>query len=333
MFLRTISTLGKACFFSMRAAHRFVTPMAKRAIARTANPKCSYPVAVRHTNGGPLTTGMQVRDPLATSSGVCAKAVQLANTEATAIKIADRIKTANISSGRHDLGVMWLYLYPEHKKARRVFKVLDRHLADALGFQRYYYPDVPFDPAKGTDGIMSDFHKEVSKQLDRRIAAADRSRRAAEETAARKTVEKPVEQPKAAPQVAKEVPTARAEAPVKQPPVQAPSPAPSPVPEVSVQAPAHKRQVAGEAFQGTITQAGMTTRHGAQGAYKSYCLTIHDGTREVPFFGAELQRQAADMGIKPGESVRIVYMGKQPIDIEGKPSSFKNLYQVTRVSA
>lgn len=223
------------------------------------------------------------------------------------VGVSDRVKTASIHGpGGVLLGVLWVYTYPNQGTAKRLFKVLDRGLARALGRDRYFFPDVPFEPKRGVDAIMSGLRGEVAKLLDQR---------------------KPIRKERPA-----KAQPAMAVNPVAEPPAQAvPAPArTAPDPVRSIVAPTHRRQVMGEVFAGRVTLAGLTNKQGKDGPYKTFCLTIHDGAKEIPLFGAELERQAVDLKIQAGDKVRVVFMGKQPVEIPGKPTSFKNLYQVTR---
>ena len=47
---------------------------------------------------------------------------------------------------------------------------------------------------------------------------------------------------------------------------------------------------------------------------------------------AELERQAADLKIKPGDKIKVIFMGKQQTTVPGSTRpSYKNLYQLTRM--
>lgn len=256
--------------------------------------------------------------------------------------VADRVMTLDLYSGKLRMGVLWLYLYPEKGIARRVFKVLDKELAKALRFEKYYYEDVSFDASQGCEQIMQRFQDEVRLQLDKRTACKTRRRTDApipQQGASVAPRKAPIQE---AAKIVPPVPPAVVSTPVHPQPVasvkavetpvvlQAPV-QPSPTPAVVV--PTHKRQVQGDVYKGVVTQAGLTQRTGRRGPYSTFCLTLHDGAREIPLFGAELARQVSDQGIAPGERVQVVFMGQQPIPNGSGESTYKNLYQVTRVAA
>ncbi len=94
-----------------------------------------------------------------------------------------------------------------------------------------------------------------------------------------------------------------------------------------------QRRVRGDEYQGVVTTAGLTLRNGPDGGpYRTYCLTLNDGIREVPLFGMELERQACDQRIRPGDRVRVIYLGREPLQLPGRSRpSYKNLYQLTRM--
>lgn len=249
--------------------------------------------------------------------------------------VADRVQTAELfGRGGIQLGVMWLYLYPEKRIAKRVFKVTHRPLALALKWDRRYMPDVPFDNMIGHQPIMDAMAREVSALLNK-----------TQEPKREKVREKP--QSKAPVGASTQVHSIAREAtaetikpestsigashaaatPVIQKPVQK-----LVSDDTSVVMPNSHRAVKGETYIGKVTTAGMTQKDGADGPYQTFCLTIHDGEREIPLSGNELKRQVRDLDVKVGENVRVVFMGKVAVDVPGKKKpGFKNLYQVTRV--
>lgn len=258
------------------------------------------------------------------------------------LPVSDRVRTSTVVASGMTMGVLWLYLYPTESKARRVFKVLDAGLARALGFSRYYYPDVPYDPVEGTDRIMGDFKKLVACQLDRRPASA--GVRSPKEVKPQKVRAEADQGRKVRDALAALAPKAslqddRAEqqpaSPVRKAQEHDARPQStsfeSTVPDVV--APAHMRKVRGSEQVGVITSSGVTQRpDGRGGSYKTFCLTLHDGSVELPMFGVELERQARDLGLRVGEKVRVVSMGRQTVDGEDGSKFRKNLYQVTRVA-
>jgi hypothetical protein len=231
--------------------------------------------------------------------------------------VSERVHLAEVvGPGGLVYGVMWLYLYPERRIAKRVFKVTDRWLAKSLKTDRYFMEQVPFDPKVGSMPVMKQMHKEVGKLLDQR-ATFLRDKR-------------PV-----VPAVAAPAPVVAAPAPARQPPRPAAAPVATPVAAPVAKAPRDfRRNVVGEVYEGVVTVAGMTTKNGgANGSYKTFCLTLNDGQREVPLYGTELERQVHDLKIECGERVKVVFMGKTPTDVPGKGTVSKNLYQVTRTAS
>jgi hypothetical protein len=328
MNYRVLFWLGVSVAFGIRVAKSMIAMASKlrRVATRSVRKPSSH--AVRHLRGGALVQTPTLGNAQQTG-GKLLKVEKLPPPG----PVCDRVHSVDLYIGKLLLGVLWVYLYSEKKIARRVFKVHDRHLASAVGFSRYYYQDVPYDAANGVEEIVKAFHGEVSKQLDQRMARADKAR--AKERQQQDAVKKEAVQQK---------PIQKSSAvPVTQPP-KASAATSVGAPELateasasrvhSVAAPEHRRQVKGDAVIGSVASAGMTKKVNQDGSsYSTYCLTIHDGDREVPFFGQELARQVGDLNIQPGEKIQVVFMGKQSIPMEGKPPRFKNLYQITRVHA
>lgn len=240
---------------------------------------------------------------------------------------SERVCTAQLV-GPHDIvfGVMWLYLYPRLGIARRVLKVTDPPLAKALGRNRFEFKEVPIDPVTGSRGMLDRMHAECMLVLDRRKQHQGGQRPA--------------------------LSTRRSHRPVAgdggQPPLRLAAAAPSALPVVTgsksmelldaapgAQAASAQRHVRGDEYQGVVTTAGLTVRKGPDGGpYRTYCLTVNDGIREVPLFGMELERQACDQRIRPGDRVRVIYMGREPLQLPGQSRpSYKNLYQLTRMES
>lgn len=259
--------------------------------------------------------------------------------------VSERVRTCDVWSGGLKMGVIWVYLYPDRGIARRVFKVLDKGLARALGWERYFYPDVPFKPSEGVEGIMDALRAEVAQQLDRR----KQGERGKHQKVDNKSGAAPVAVVDSVKLKHKPTPNGVVDsdtgmrsdgAPAKQGrgpegtrakvQTQAPVEVPPTVPEVVV--PAARRRVEGQRYEGVVTQAGRTNRTGSEGRYETFCLTLHDGKREIPLFGAELERQSTDMGLRPGEKVSVIFMGVQKIG-SGKDAYTKNLYQIQRTQS
>lgn len=243
-----------------------------------------------------------------------------------AVSAASRIITIPLEASTGlPIGVAWIYLYDKEGRARRLLKFTQPDLARLIcrGKEtRYFFKDVPYDPKVGTREIVQELTQEIRKLLDR---SRDKPQR--EQAAKAKAV-----QPKP---VKVEAPTAPAVEPPKRevpvqpimPPVQVVAP---PIPAQAPK-PAFERRVAGQAYVGRVVSAGMTERSGRDGTYSTFCLTLNDGECEQPLFGAELARQVKDMGIQPGEQIKVVFMRTEKVEVEGRKPYTRNLYQITRV--
>jgi hypothetical protein len=241
--------------------------------------------------------------------------------------VAERICTAQLV-GPHRIvfGVMWLYLYPRLGIARRVLKVTDPALARALHQDRFVFKEVAIDGEAGSRGMLDQLHTECLAVLNRR-----KSRQR--------------EQPPVTPRQGRKSRVVGNSGPAQLRLANAvPSGASAAMEAASTdllegvsgaRPVAMPRRVRGDQYQGVVTTAGLTVRNDACGSpYRTYCLTVNDGAREVPLFGMELERQACDLRIRPGDRVRVVYMGREPLHLPGQSRpSYRNLYQLTKMES
>ena len=319
MIYRVIYLLGLSVALCIRFAYALVVMASFRRHSAPSAQRAGVH-AVRHIRGGHLVRSDVISNEKR-SVGTPTKVVKLAAPGA----VSDRIKTIDLYSGKLLLGVLWIYMYPERSIARRVLKIQDRHLANALGRERWYYKDVPFDAEHTIESIVKDFHEEVSRQLDQRIVQAEKARTKERNKAEQVAAQAPAKAPAPGANQASVNSVVSPKAEDKQHSSVAPA---------SAIEPAQRRQVKGESVVGTVTQTGMTKKTGSEGVtYQTFCLTIHDGVREIPYFGTELSRQVADIDIRPGYKINVVYMGKKKVSADDDAPRFKNLYQLTRVNA
>ncbi len=240
---------------------------------------------------------------------------------------SERIVTAQLV-GPHGIvfGVMWLYLYPRLGIARRVLKVTDPHLAKAFNRDRFVFKEVVIDADAGSRGMLDQLHAECLAVLNRRKA---RQREQLPTMPRKSRQPRVLEDGGTAPlQLAAAASSGAA--------VAMESASAEPIDAVSCAQPvAMPRRVRGDEYQGVVTMAGLTLRNGADGShYRTFCLTVNDGAREVPLFGMELERQACDLRIRPGDRVRVIYMGREPLNLPGQSRpSYRNLYQLSRMES
>jgi hypothetical protein len=239
---------------------------------------------------------------------------------------SERVLTAQLVGPQGVIfGAMWVYIHPRLGIARRVLKVTDPHLAKALGKDRFEFKEVALDPSAGSKGMLDQFHAECLLLLDRR-KPRHREMRPGSPGGRRQSL----------------IPGTKGKTPLRLATVESESLSVATAPqetdlasvESGVSAPVVAR-VRGDEYQGVVTMAGLTNRNNPDGSpYRTYCLTVNDGNREVPLFGMELERQACDLRIRPGDRVRVIYMGREPLQVPGQPRpSYRNLYQLTRVES
>ena len=257
----------------------------------------------------------------------CRSLPDLPTPKANVPSASERICTAQLV-GPHGIvfGVMWLYLYPRLGIARRVLKVTDPALARALNRDRFVFKEVAIDKDAGSRGMLDQLHTECLAVLNRR-----KSRQR--------------EQPPVTPRQGRQSRVVGNSGPAQLGLATAvPSGGSAATERASTdllddvpcarQVPVPRR-LRGDQYQGVVTTAGLTVRNDADGSpYRTYCLTVNDGAREVPLFGMELERQACDLRIRPGDRVRVIYMGREPLHLPGQSRpSYRNLYQLKRMES
>lgn len=85
------------------------------------------------------------------------------------------------------------------------------------------------------------------------------------------------------------------------------------------------RAAKGDVRRGYVAEFGKTMRSGSGGAtYEAFCLKLDVDGSHLTFYGVELERECAERGVKPGQLIEIVSMGKQTTN----GGFHKNLYQI-----
>jgi hypothetical protein len=238
---------------------------------------------------------------------------------------SERVLTAQLVGPQGIVfGAMWVYVHPRLGIARRVLKVTDPHLARALGKDRFEFMEAVLGPSDGAKVLLDQFHVECLRLLDRR-KPRHREMCSVPPEGRRPTL----------------TPGSRTVTQLRLAALEPECPSGAPASHATdltsggsvVGVPTEPRRVRGDEYQGVVTMAGLTNRNNPDGSpYRTYCLTVNDGSREVPLFGMELERQACDLRIRPGDRVRVIYMGREPLQVPGRPRpSYRNLYQLTRV--
>jgi hypothetical protein len=246
-------------------------------------------------------------------------------------KVSTRVITMPIEAHNGlPLGIAWIYLYDSDVEgksihsAKRLLKFSNRQLAKIFcgpNETRYFFKDVEYIPMQGTEKIQKELIDEIKMLLNRKSSQSKASPK--RENVIRPDVQSAQQRP-----VVKAVVV---DSPVRVAPKQ---PDPAPVPPAYKPARDVDRSVMGVVHEGVVVHSGITTKTGRDGKYQSFTLTINNGSREVPLNGVEIERQIADLGIKTGERIRIVDMGRTEVSIPGQVGPrHKNLYQVSRLDS
>lgn len=294
-------------------------------------------------------------DPLVLRKGEVSSS-ELAAYNKPAPSIASRVCTFNlVASTGLPIGVGWLYLYAEQKTARRVVKFEQMDIARAVcggKKTRYYFSDVPYNPENGIKSMQEAFVGEIKSLLNRKaqsvVLAAKDVRASASVEMPRHRDPKPVSKEPASVyvptpmpepvQLVQETAESQAERALATLRAAVPAKAAGGVSDQAEEATRTRqtpvnvdRTVQGITHNGTVVQSGFTQKTGNEGSYQTFCLTIHDGKKEVPLTGVEIQRQASDLKLAIGDSVRIVDMGRQTFEMPSGKQGWRNLYQVSLI--
>lgn len=237
-------------------------------------------------------------------------------------EIATRVHVANLEVAHGvQVGRLWFYIYD--KKVRRVFKVEDRQIQAILGDtqrprSRYYMEDLPWDSKSGEEGIKAlerTTVEEVCKLVYERA-----NRRAGTKT------NKQAKEAKALPQALKIAPALASvkSEDIKPQVAQATSTSEAPA-EVKKSV---ARPVEGRTHEGVIAEMGRTMRPGRDGNYEAYCLKLELNGVHTPLYGVELERELLERKAQAGDLVRVIDMGRQPVQLAEGRTGFKNLYRV-----
>lgn len=84
------------------------------------------------------------------------------------------------------------------------------------------------------------------------------------------------------------------------------------------------REAVGESHIGVVVELGKTWRGNTNGGYPSFCLKLDIGGKHVPFYGVELERECAERGVRAGQTVEVIDMGKQQLS----GNRHRNLYRI-----
>lgn len=194
------------------------------------------------------------------------------------------------------LALVWLHLFLEQRIAMRALRVTGRHLVKAPGKQYFDTSDIPLTPVADCQPVFNGMHAESEKVLDGG-AGKVRVRRthASSESHLPPTINVSDQANAAA-----GVPALKA-----------------------------------VAYEGVVTSAGRTIRVGPDGvSHNTFRLTLSDGVRDLSLFGTALERQSVSLGLRTGDRIRIVFMGKVRTEVPGSNRpAFRNLFQLARVDA
>jgi hypothetical protein len=327
-----LSSLVKAAFEYFRNGRKGVVPNAAKPTKDGAKPTSKAKNDEQGDNESTKTMHASESDSLVLVKPDMPD-IQRQIDQKAPVPVSSRVIVTDIeATSGLPVGSAWLYLYESDSAgnklnyARRVLKFSNKTLARLLcgpNKTKYFFEDVPYLPTIGAEAIVDDFVREISVLLDRKRKAVSReAERHVAEQSAKKAI--PVTAPavKPAPTVVEKTAPREVSEQIDQGPPEVRPAKPKLVP----------RAVQGMVYEGTIVESGQTWKHGPTGTYRTFVLTINDGRTEVPLTGTELERLVRETGVEVGDKVRVVSMGRCPVDVPGQAKPhYKNLYQLTRI--
>jgi len=241
---------------------------------------------------------------------------------------SDRVRVIPIQTqDKTPIGRMWLYLYPEKKVARRVFKVDAPEIRRLLNTKTYYMTDLPYTP-DGGESEMEALDAKAAAEVGRLINLAADSKQVQKKAKLPKpkaaTTAAPAQSaPAAAPPVVVQKSELSAQAQPVNVPVNVPVKGDASRNSASSSVP---RPVTGERYEGIVAEMGMVPRSG----YDIFCLKLDIGGKgtHMPLYGVELEREVMERQVVAGDQVIVIFMGRQDLG-HGKS---KNLFKVEKVS-
>lgn len=234
-------------------------------------------------------------------------------------KIADRLLSIPLDP---DVAVVHLRVYYSEKLVRRWMVVKEPMLRALMKAREHALPDASFDPKVGLEAIKAEsvvLAEKLINSFGKPVAVK------AKEVKVEATKATPAPQPRAAERT-KETRNdegRKAARPMQRATVPPPPPGQRYVPTATV----------GETFEGELIEAApQTIRPVGRDPYEVFQarLRLANGA-EIPFRGAELERELSAVGIKLGERIAITPQGKVPVELAGGKKGTKNVYRVDRL--
>lgn len=219
------------------------------------------------------------------------------------IQGASWISTEVIACRDVQLGTMIYYVHEEMRIVKRVFKIREKQVKVILKCKkdRYYLPDLKWSPSDSElTKVKAETNARLEMLLTRCAAPKPKSDNLHElqKPAAKEVVQRKKEQVDSNQQ-------------------SKPEPARKPL------ADAVNRKAQGEETVGVVASFGMKERTRGTEVFQSFELAIDTSGQITRFYGVDMEREVRDRGVKAGDTIKLISMGKQWM-----AQGYKNLYAI-----
>ena len=219
------------------------------------------------------------------------------------IQVADWISTEVIACKDVKLGTMIYYVYEGSGIVKRVFKIREAQVKAILKCKKdsYYLTDVPFS---ATDADLSKVKSLTNERLELLLthSAAPKPKSTTLNEVQKSTPKADVPMQMKQPQNAQQA---------------KPQPARQPLRD------AVNRKAQGDETVGVIASFGTVTRSKGETTYESFELALDSDGLIARFYGVDLEREVRDRGVKAGDTIKLISMGRQLLT-----QSYKNLFAI-----
>lgn len=219
------------------------------------------------------------------------------------IQVADWISTEIIACKDVKIGTMIYYVYEGSGIVKRVFKIREAQVKAILKCKKnsYYLTDLIWSP---TDSDLTKVKSLTNEHLELLLTqSAAPKPKGSPQHEVQKTTPKTV--------VAQKLQQSSNEQQTKPQPLRPPL------------RDAINRKAQGDETVGVVASFGMTVRTKGGESFESFELAIDTNGVIARFYGVDLEREVRERGVKAGDTIKLISMGKQWL-----AQSYKNLFAI-----
>lgn len=219
------------------------------------------------------------------------------------IQVADWISTEIIACKDVKIGTMIYYVYEGSGIVKRVFKIREAQVKAILKCKKnsYYLTDLEWCP---TDSDLTKVKSVTNEHLELLLTKGAAPK-------PKSTTQHEVQGNTPKPLAVQKFQQSVNEQQTKPQPVRQPL------------RDAVNRKAQGDETVGVVASFGMTPRTKGTETFESFELAIDTNGQIARFYGVDLEREVRERGVKAGDTIKLISMGKQWL-----AQSYKNLYAI-----